>query len=217
MKKFPGFSDQETFTPLPDSFIRLLGALDDPDEIKVTLYALWHVAHMEGPFHALQLPDFEPLSRTPDEVRAGLDKAVARGTLIRAQRDPEVFYFLNSPRGRAASEAIRNGIWHPHDKPASGPPRERPNIFRLYEENIGPLTPLMADALKEAEQTYPAGWIAEAIQIAVERNKRNWKYAEAILKRWKEEGHAQKQTGRDAEKDTSPYSNSQFAEYLKRD
>lgn len=217
MKKFPGFSDQETFTQLPDVIFRLLGQMDDLDEIKVTLYALWRVAHMEGPFHALSPADFDPLGMTPEGTGAGLDKAVSRGTLIRVRRDPDVFYFLNSPRGRAASEAIRNGIWHPHDKPVSDPPRERPNIFQLYEENIGLLTPLMADALKEAEQTYPAEWIVEAIRIAVERNKRNWKYVEAILKRWKEEGHAQKQTGRDPEKDASRYSEGEFAEYIKRD
>lgn len=215
MKKFPGFSEQETFTSLPDILFRHLQDFDDLNEIKIILYALWRVAHTEGPFHALSPSDFEPLGMSEDDLRLGLDKAVSRGTLIRVRRDPGVFYFLNSPRGRAASEAIRNGIWHPHDKPASGPPRERPNIFRLYEENIGPLTPLLADTLKDAEQIYPAEWIAEAIQIAVERNKRNWKYIEAILKRWKVEGHAQKQTGGNAEKDA--YTDSQFAEYLKRD
>ncbi|MGQ9834098.1 MAG: DnaD domain-containing protein [Candidatus Villigracilaceae bacterium] len=215
MKKFPGFSEQDTFTSLPDILFQRLRDFDDLNEIKILLYALWRVAHTEGPFHALSPSDFEPLEMSDDDLRLGLDKAVSRGTLIRVRRNSGVFYFLNSPRGRAASEAIRNGIWHPHDKPASGPPRERPNIFRLYEENIGPLTPLLADTLKEAEQIYPAEWIAEAIQIAVERNKRNWKYIEAILKRWKKEGHAKKQTGGDAEKDA--YTDSQFAEYLKQD
>jgi DNA replication protein len=78
----------------------------------------------------------------------------------------------------------------------SAPP-ERPNVFRLYEENIGPLTPLIADALKDAEETYQPEWIAEAIDLAVKNNKRNWKYCEAILKRWKEEGRAQRQNRRD--------------------
>ena len=80
-------------------------------------------------------------------------------------------------------------------------PLERPNIFKLYEENIGPLTPLIADALKDAEEIYSAEWIAETIELAVKNNKRNWKYCEAILKRWKEEGRAEKQDRRDAEKD----------------
>jgi DnaD/phage-associated family protein len=65
---------------------------------------------------------------------------------------------------------------------------ERPNIFKLYESNIGTLTPMIAEALQDAEKTYPADWIEDAIRIAVKNNKRNWHYVEAILKRWQEGG-----------------------------
>lgn len=65
---------------------------------------------------------------------------------------------------------------------------ERPNIFKLHEENFGPLTPLLADALRDAERDYPPDWIAAAVEIAVGSNKRFWKYAEGILKRWKAAG-----------------------------
>ena len=41
---------------------------------------------------------------------------------------------------------------------------------------------------------------ADAIELAVKNNKRNWKYCEAILKRWKEEGRAEKQDRRDDKK-----------------
>jgi len=64
----------------------------------------------------------------------------------------------------------------------------RANIFELYENNFGLLTPMIADTLKDAEQTYPAEWIKVAMTEAVTNNKRNWKYVEAILKRWKAEG-----------------------------
>lgn len=63
-----------------------------------------------------------------------------------------------------------------------------PNIYTLYEQNIGALTPLLADTLKDAEQTYPQPWIADAMLLAVKNNKRNWKYCEAILRRWNTEG-----------------------------
>ncbi len=53
-------------------------------------------------------------------------------------------------------------------------PLERPNVFKLYEENIGPLTPMIADALKDAENTFSPEWIAEAIELAVKNNKRSW-------------------------------------------
>lgn len=62
------------------------------------------------------------------------------------------------------------------------------NIFALYEGNIGILTPLIADTLEVAEKDYPPAWIEDVIKLAVENNKRNWRYCEAILKRWKVEG-----------------------------
>lgn len=67
-------------------------------------------------------------------------------------------------------------------------PTTKPNIFTLYEANIGPLTPMIADTLQDAEKTYAVEWIAEVIEIAVKHNKRNWAYCEAILKRWNTEG-----------------------------
>jgi DnaD/phage-associated family protein len=62
------------------------------------------------------------------------------------------------------------------------------NIFSLYENNIGMLTPIMADKLKLAEEIYPASWIAEAIGEAVQHEARNWSYVDAILKNRKSGG-----------------------------
>ncbi len=207
MKKFKGFTDSESFTPLPDSFFqRLLNEIEDADELRTTLTALWRMGRMEGGVHFLKRGDFA-------ENAAGLDKAVSRGTLLRVWNESGEFFFLNSPRGRAAAQAMQSGKLLPSDT-ISAPPLERPNIFRLYEDNIGMLTPLIADALKDAEESYPPEWIAEAIELAVKNNKRNWKYCEAILKRWKEEGRAEKQDGRNAEKDRSKYVKGDYADYI---
>jgi DnaD/phage-associated family protein len=65
---------------------------------------------------------------------------------------------------------------------------ERPNIFVLYEQNIGLLTPMIANQLEDAADHYPAEWIEAAFSEAVQRNKRNWKYINAILRRWETEG-----------------------------
>jgi len=76
---------------------------------------------------------------------------------------------------------------------------------------------LIADALKDAEEMYSDEWIADAVELAVKNNKRNWKYCEAILKRWKEEGmHGQKDK-QSSEKGSERYTDSQFSEFLKRD
>lgn len=65
---------------------------------------------------------------------------------------------------------------------------ERPNIFILYEQNIGLLSPLIADELRDAADTYPAEWIETAFREAVLHNKRKWSYIRAILRRWETEG-----------------------------
>jgi DnaD/phage-associated family protein len=219
-----GFTDSETFAQIPDSFFRhLLTEIDDLDELKVTLYALWRIGKMEGRLHYLRSQDFAPCVSDPGPA---LEKAVKRGSLLKAlpqatgqepQKMATALYFLNSPRGRAAAASLAQGQWQPDATGFMSPPPERPNIFKLYEENIGPLTPLIADALKDAEKSYPPEWVVEALGTAVKNNKRNWKYVEAILRRWKEEGHAKKQDRRDAQEDGRRYSEGEFAEYLKHD
>jgi len=198
---FKGFRDSETFTSIPDSFFHpLLAEIGDVDEMKVVLYALWRIEHMDGPFRALRQADFDAasLGLTREEMASGLEKAVQRGSLVKVVHEAEAFYFLNSPRGRAAAQAFAKGDWQASARILSAP-LERPNVFKLYEENIGPLTPLIADALRDAEQTYSEAWVMEAIEIAVKRNARHWRFIEAVLKSWKEQGRAEKQDRRDTQ------------------
>jgi DNA replication protein len=221
MTKFQGFRDSEKFTQIPDSFFHhLLSGVDDLDELKVTLYALWRIGNMEGHVHFLREQDFAPCVPDP---RPALEKAVKRGSLLEAlppaasqddQPKATALYFLNSPRGQAAAQAFTRGQWQPDAGLTAPPPPERPNIFRLYEENIGPLTPLIADALKDSEKTYPPEWVAEALEIAVKNNKRSWKYVETILRRWKEDGHAKKQDRRDAQADGRRYAEGEYADFI---
>jgi DnaD/phage-associated family protein len=215
MKEFTGFTDKETFTRIPDSFFRhLLNEIADANELKVSLYALWCFEHMESRFRFLKSDDFAKIVPDPDPA---LEKAVERGTLLQVRKDTTALYFLNSPRGRAAAEAFVKGQRNiPKGTTPSNPTPERPNIFKLYEENIGPLTPMLADALKDAEQTYPPEWVAEALEIAVKSNKRNWKYVEAILRRWKDEGHAKEQDRRDAKEPRGRDVTRKVEDFLKR-
>ena len=216
MSKFKGFTESESFTQLPDTFFhQLLNQIDSAEELKVTLYFLWRVEHLDGPFRALREEDFaaKELGLSADEIHAGIEKALQRGSMLKTEKGTQVYFLLNSPRGRAVVQAIESGTWNP-ERAGSSAPFERPNIFRLYEENIGPLTPLIADALKDAEETYSPEWVAETIDLAVRNNKRSWRYCEAILKRWKEEGRGEKQDRRDAEKDRDKYIKGEYADYI---
>ena len=99
MTKFNGYTDSESFTQVPDRFFqKLLGEIEDVAELKVTLFFLWRVEHMEGPFRALCQTDFteETLGLGADKVVLGLEKAVQRGSILKAAS--VLFFVLAGPR-----------------------------------------------------------------------------------------------------------------------
>lgn len=96
-------------------------------------------------------------------------------------------------RGHETVYTNGNGNGHKNGNGAPKPPRirvvaERPSIYALYEQNIGLLTPILAEKLQDAERRYPQGWIEDAFVEAVTNNKRSWRYIERILERWEAEG-----------------------------
>jgi DNA replication protein len=204
---FPGFlEDNPSQISIPEQFFRqVLLEIKDRHELTLILYIFWRLDRMEGSFHYLRYRDLlddsqllQSFGNDPSHSRDVLDKAlrkaVNRGTLLQAvlaqEKVKDSLICLNSPKGQAAVEAIKRGEWRMSDD-IRAPIElysEHPNIFQLYEANIGPLTPLIADALRDAEKSYHANWIEDAFRIAVERNRRSWKYIEAILRRWQEGG-----------------------------
>jgi len=206
MRVFPGFPNGRLrYTPVPDVFFsELLPAIDTLAELKITLYCLWRLQRIrrEPPCLALSeleadgmlLASLDPAGQGSRELLAdALARAVTRGTLLRlaAAEGPEAWFFLNSEQGRQGFERAARGELALAGNVSGEMPRiavERPNIYALYEHNIGLLQPLIADQLRDAEETYPAEWIEEAFRIAVEQNKRNWRYVRGILERWAREG-----------------------------
>ena len=62
-------------------------------------------------------------------------------------------------------------------------------ITKVYEENIGVITPMVAERLKDIAERYPPGWFKDAVDEAVGANARNLLYTEKILDRWEREGY----------------------------
>jgi DnaD/phage-associated family protein len=94
---------------------------------------------------------------------------------------------------------------------------ERNPLFSFYENKIGALTPLMADAIEKAEKVYTPKWIADAIELASEKGARHWNYCEAVLKRWKQEGRAEKTAKKQsaaASGDPNKYVDPKWSEFL---
>mgnify|MGYP001767661541 CR=1 FL=1 len=233
--KFKGFAAKRVhLTPIPGPFFsELLPQIDDLDELKLSLYAFWRLDQLPGEFRWLTESDFledrlfmQGLGPDIDQARLALKDAlrrsVERGLLLEAAlgkgEKQEKLYFLNSAKGRTAVEAIQDGSWQPSER--NGAPTvlrpATPNIFRLYEKHVGPVTPLLAESLGEAEDLYPAEWIEEAFQIAVEHNARNWRYIEAILKRWHKEGRNAKENRRDTKKTGREYIEGELSDFIKR-
>jgi DnaD/phage-associated family protein len=228
---FPGFPEgKQRVTPVPNLFFsELLPTIDSLAELKVTLYAFWALARKEGRFRYLTRDEMaadptllEGLGRGREAEAAlddALERAVARGTLLKVVAQGaagEAFYLLNSPKGRAGAAALERGEWRPAGE--EGAPielaLERPNVFRLYEQNIGPLTPMIAETLRDAEETYPSAWIEEAMRIAVENNVRKWRYVEAILDDWRTRGRDEREDLRDTEKARRRYVEGKFADFI---
>ncbi|HZW03796.1 MAG TPA: DnaD domain protein, partial [Anaerolineaceae bacterium] len=204
LSSFSGFpAGRVRLTPVPAPFFTdLLPEVDNLNELKIILYALWYLDRLDGAIRFLRRSDLRRdqrlmagLAERPEDADRALDDALERACLRRVllkaappnRTDLESLYFLNSPRGRAAANALEKGAWRVDEgeHPEISLEVERPNVFLLYEQNIGPLTPMIAETLRDAERLYPADWIEEAIRIAVQKNVRNWRYVEAILRSWK--------------------------------
>ncbi len=214
---FEGFqADEDDSIHIPARFfITLLPQLEKPGELRLMLYLFWHHQQQGDARHFFRPEDLtgdpalvEMLGSVAALMKA-LTTLIEKGAILKADLAwmEETFFFLNNPQGRAAVEAIAKGEWQqaPIRKHPIQMRQAAPNIFKLYEENIGPITPMLAEVLKEDEATYPASWIEEAIKIAVTRNARNWKYIQAILKRWLKEGRNHEENRRNHSQDPGSY------------
>ncbi len=213
---FSGFPRDTLYTPVPDPlFGPLLEEIHDIAELKVTLRGLWLLHHQRQKVRAVALDEFlsdttllHALRPGPDhggaesgdaaeEIRRGLRLSVRRGVFLAHEAGVgKVYFVLNNDAGRRAVARLKQTGVEP-DEDAFGAdeaparPQERPNIFAMYEDTVGMLSPIVAERLKEAEERYPPGWIREAFEIAALENKRNWGYIDTILKRWGSEGKAE--------------------------
>ena len=220
MKRFNGFPARMEYTPLPNIFFSsLLPQINDIAELKTTLHILAvlyrkrnyprFVTYNELLGNASLMSSLQGTEEPPDEVlRRALTMATERGTMIHMVLDrdgaSEDIYFLNTESNRQTVAKIQNGELRLSGLKAKGPAyieaEEPPDIFTLYEQNIGMLTPMIADELRDAERLYPQNWIRDAIKEAVLHNKRNIKYIVKILESWATEGKSDGTYQRDSKK-----------------
>ena len=202
---FAGFLAGAAATTLPvQLFTELLPEIADPVELRVTLYALYAVQRRRGRLRAVRESELaaEPPLRTALELaggiealRFGLAAARARGVLLACPlEDGDTLYFINSDVGRRSLAAVQSGALEVPVAPVArgqASDVEPPSSpARVYEAEIGTLTPSIAEALGAACERFPEDWVIEALRMAALRGARNWNYAAAVLRGWESEGRS---------------------------
>ena len=202
-----GFSRDTRYTPVPGPLLgSLLQDIKSTFELKCTLriLGLVHQRRSRRLWVTLsELMDDSVLVNafasegedTPGAIRTGVEAAVERGILLQAEKPEstgvETLIFVNDEPGRRAYASVGKNVTKqetPDLSESRTPEATRPSIYALYEENIGALTPLIAEELKEAEDTYKWAWIEDAFREAVSSNVRSWRYIARILESWATEG-----------------------------
>lgn len=234
MPTFAGFrAGASRHIPLPASFFNeLLPLIDDLAELQLTLFCCRALAQKDAPVRYLRLAELEadealrqalqraaPQQPPAETLRQALQRALRRRSLLAvmagAGAEAQPLYVLNSAAGRDFSARVAAGEWSPGDAqhPVELLP-ERPNLFRLYEANLGTITPMLAEELKDAAASFPHAWLEEALRLAVQHNKRSWRYTRAILERWDREGRGRGTAERVAREDGKRFVSGRYARFI---
>ena len=206
MSEFTGFPDRMEYTSVPNVLINeVLLKAGDAGLIKVVLYTVARLYRKRGyPKYVTgaELSGDAALMQglgddSDSAVIRWLDEAVARHVLLEcevadAAGTRDRVFMLNTPNNKTTMGKIAGGeIVLPGRQAAAAvyePAPPPPDIFTLYEQNIGVLTPLIAEQIKELLARHGENWLRDAVSEAVALNKRNIRYITRILENWGERG-----------------------------
>jgi DNA replication protein len=199
------------FISLPDSFFtRAVPKIQDLAELKIVLYVSYLILRKKDPSaqHSARGITYKELKAESCRLSAGLNEEILRRALKSAVEHGTLLH----------STLNINGVLEDvYSLPADIRQPSAVNIFALYEQNIGIITPLIAEELKEAEKLYPPQWIEDAFKEAVTLNKRSWKYIARILERWASEGKGSGEHKRNIKKiDPDKYIKGRYGHLVKR-
>lgn len=209
---FAGFSTDGLVGLPPELFSDVLPTITLASELKVTLHMFYRLSRQRGAPRRLSwdelladktlrrsLRAISKLRPVEDLLAEGLDAAVSRGSLLHLAAPAggriSSWYLVHTAANRAWADemALAQTALAPNAEAA-----ERPSLIGLYEQNIGLVTPMLIDELREAEERYPRAWVEEAMREAVRANARSWRYIRKVLERWATNGRndAQDRAGR---------------------
>ena len=228
---FAGFSTDTLVGLPPELFSEVLPSITLPSELKVTLHIFYRLSRQRTRPRRLSWDDLatdtilqrslrsvSKLRPTDELLAEGLEAAVRRSTLLHlvAPADGRVgnWYLVHTTANRAWVERLAAA--HTALAPVGDMPAERPPLMGLYEQNIGLVTPMLLDELREAEERYPREWIEEAMREAVRSNARSWRYIRKVLERWAASGRQNAPHQAERPLDVEQYTNGQFGGLFRR-
>ena len=156
-------SGKVEFISLPEVFFtHIMPKIQDIAELKVTLYVFYLLNHKRRYSRFAtrgELLSFSASMEMGEEaLHHGLSLAMEHGTILQGtltiEGKSEEAYFINA-------ELDKEAIAESSQPSAIG----YQNIFVRYEQNIGIITPMIAEELKEAEKLYSPQWIDEAFRV----------------------------------------------------
>jgi len=188
-------ADNEKVIGLPEYFFsQTIKDLNDITVLKVILYAFYRLDSSRSPFikkEDLTSEGVKLLGISSIAFSTAVEEAMKLNILlyyhdVNTDKD---YYFINNKSNEKVIESFTKKESSPEDYEANlNLERKTGNIYTLYEQNIGLITPMLSEELKAAAELYPAEWIEDAFKEAVMLNKRSWRYIARILERWAREG-----------------------------
>lgn len=204
---FPAGGLEEVLIParlLPD----LLGRIDSLAETRLTLYCYQQIGRLSGQGAWLRASELRSdpvlldlmsglsqLHTSQEVLDDALEKALVRNSLLGLElRDTDGepadnALFLNTEAGRrlrASMQDAGSAVRGDGGVPAVAQLSDA-EPFKIYHQNFGLLTPVLADQLRSLIEDFPLPWVCEAMEIAVSRNIKALAYVKAILNRWEQE------------------------------
>ena len=193
MKHFP-LPDDYGVTSVPNAVMEsLLHPEAHIDQVTFALRTLWW----------LERSTTFPKSVTVSELRTDrtlitclgsafdsvMEAVCGRGVFLRGVTDGVDRLMLNTvaaARGHGTVDDGHGKSTNGWDSVASKPGPA--DAYRAYEQNIGPLTPMIRESIGQALQDFTDAQITQAIDAAVENDARSWAYVRAVLRKWNRGG-----------------------------
>lgn len=212
---FEGFPGIGKATAIPNIFFStILPRMQSSDELLAFLWTARVTQERKGDERFVSADElwclpgvaatFQSIGGGREGLSRGLERCARMGALLALRlagaAAQETVYFVNNPASRRLVTRARAGevSLRPGTTVSPVVNEQRPDIFRLYEEHVGTITPMVGERLLEAAELYPADWVEDAFREAAELNARSWRYVDRVLKRWAEEGREHEAAGRDS-------------------